>query len=81
LATAGIFSATTHLSQPIDRVYLGETIEITKNGKAVAQLSPLPAEDRAAKTKAAIEELRRIRAKVDLTGTSIRELIHEGHKY
>jgi len=81
MASVGIFEAKTHLSKLIERVELGETIEITKNGKAVAQLSPLPVEDRAARTKAAIEELRKFREGHSLDGLSIRELIHEGHKY
>ncbi|HMO04493.1 MAG TPA: type II toxin-antitoxin system prevent-host-death family antitoxin [Kiritimatiellia bacterium] len=39
--TVGAFDAKTHLSQLLDRVEQGETIEITRHGHPIAKLVPV----------------------------------------
>jgi prevent-host-death family protein len=48
-SSIGAFDAKTHLSQLLDRVAQGETIEITRRGQPVARLVPIrPAADHGA---------------------------------
>ncbi len=49
----GTFEAKTHLSALLDEVACGETIIITKRGRAVARLTPPEAPDRAVAIAAA----------------------------
>jgi prevent-host-death family protein len=75
----GAFEAKTHLSQLLDRVARGETIVITRHGKAVARLAPL-ARARPTNRRAAVEQLKALRRRYTLDGLSIRELIDEGRR-
>lgn len=69
------------LPQFLDDVERGETIVITRHGRAVAHLVPAPACDRERVRRA----LDRIAARRQLTGkVTVDELLawrHEGHKY
>jgi prevent-host-death family protein len=73
--------AKTHLPQLLDDVERGETLIITRHGRAIARLVP-EAERRQADIDAAIEG---IRARRSRTGRiALDELLsarHEGHKY
>ena len=76
----GAYAAKTHLSDLLDRVEKGERITITRHGKPVAQLVPLPgAPDRT--VDEAVEGLlafrREHRLGPDLT---VKDLIREGRK-
>ena len=73
----GAFAAKTHFSTLLERVAKGETIEITRRGKLVARLVPVPDIDRA-RAQAAVERLRELRKDVSLGGLSIKELKDEG---
>lgn len=75
--------AATHFEELLERVENGESIEITRDGQPVAQVSvapkPEPKRDPEAIRKA-IDEWERYRAEHNITlgGLSIRELIEEG---
>ena len=59
----GTFEAKTHLSALLDEVARGETILITKRGRAVARLTPPEAPDRGAAVTAA-QTLRHLRKRI-----------------
>ena len=63
----GAFEAKTHLSELLAVVEAGETVTITRRGKAVAQLVPMTgtASDRMAARLAAIKQLARLGASLD----------------
>lgn len=73
--------AKTHLPQLLDDVERGETIVITRHGRAIARLIP-EAERRQAEIDEAIRGIKEIQKR---TGKiTIQELLsarHEGHKY
>jgi len=75
----GSYEAKTHLSQLLEDVERGETIEITRHGSPVAILSPAASPDREARRRA-IEGLRAFRASHPLGDVTIRELIDEGRR-
>ena len=54
----GAYEAKTHLAQLLDRVEIGETITITRHGKAVARLVPAADETAKPDVKQAIEEMK-----------------------
>lgn len=85
MSTVGAFEAKTKLAELLDRVASGETITITRHGKAVAKLVPagVDAEERA-RRRALIEEIKRKRAGWDRgakPGSTIAELIKAGRRY
>ena len=55
--TVGAFEAKTHLSALLERVAKGESFTITKHGKPVAMLAPVPNADQARRQQA-IEALK-----------------------
>ena len=69
----GAFEAKTHLSELLAVVEAGETVTITRRGKAVAQLVPMTAgaPDRQAARMAAIQRLQRLGATLGLTTTEV----------
>ena len=73
--------AKTDLSRLLDKVERGETLVITRHGRAIAQIIP-EAQHRQAEIDDAIEDLKRLGKE---TGKiTIEELLsfrHEGHKY
>jgi prevent-host-death family protein len=84
VSTVGSFEAKTKFAELLDRVEAGETVTITRRGKAVAQLVPLRAVDEKARIRALIDEIKRKRAEWDrgaTPGTTIRELIKAGRRY
>lgn len=76
----GAYDAKTRLSELLDRVEHGERIVITRHGKPVAQLSPLPGQpDRTARE--AVDGLLAFRANHRLgPELSVSDLIREGRK-
>jgi prevent-host-death family protein len=73
----GTFEGKTHFSALVEAAEHGETIVITRKGKAVAQLGPLatrPGEN-------AREVFDRILARRIRLGVPIRELIEEGRRW
>jgi prevent-host-death family protein len=82
LAEVGSFEAKTHLSELLDRASRGESIVITKRGKAVAMLVPPPKEEKK-DLKKVIKEMLAYRDKhgpVLGPGLTIRDLIEEGRR-
>jgi prevent-host-death family protein len=73
--------AKTHLPQLLDEVERGETIIITRHGRAIARLVP-EAERRQAEIDAAVESIKALRKRRGRV--PLKELLtarHEGHKY
>ncbi|MCD6044124.1 MAG: Antitoxin VapB22 [Burkholderiales bacterium] len=87
MATVGSFEAKTKLAELLDKVEAGETVTITRHGKAVAKLVPVAAEiDEAerARRRALVEEIMRWRVGKDRgakPGSTIPELIKAGRRY
>lgn len=80
----GSFEAKTKLAELLDKVEAGETVTITRRGKAVADLVRPKSVDAQAERRALIEEIRRWRVGKDRgarPGSTIRELIRAGRKY
>ncbi len=77
----GVYEAKTHLPRLLERVAQGESITITKHGRAVAVLSPVPTEQKMS-VREAIEGLKalrnRIKARVSLK--EIQKMKAEGRR-
>lgn len=74
--TVGIYEAKNKLSQLLDRVEAGETISVTRHGKAVALLTPIAGQR--SSTRQAIARLRELRVGCRLNGLSVKRLRDEG---
>lgn len=73
--------AKTHLPQLLDAVERGETIVITRHGRAIARLVP-EVEGRAAEVRKAMDRIEAFRQIMPrLTVEDILSARHEGHKY
>ena len=73
--------AKTHLPQLLDAVERGETIVITRHGRAIARLIP-EVSQRQAEIKSAIENIKSLRQSMPkLSPSEIKSLIGEGRKY
>lgn len=73
--------AKTHLPQLLDEVERGETIVITRHGRAIARLVPDEERRRAAYEKA-VETMKEIRQRTGkVTLQEILDARHEGHQY
>jgi prevent-host-death family protein len=87
MTTVGSFEAKTKLAELLDKVEAGETVTITRHGKAVAKLVPVAAEiDEAERVRrrALVEEIMRWRVGKDRgakPGSTIPELIKAGRRY
>jgi prevent-host-death family protein len=79
-AEVGSFVAKTHLAQLLDRVERGETIVITRHGKAVAKLTPVEKDERRAKAEAAAQLILENAKGMSLGGLSWKELRDEGRR-
>lgn len=82
--TVGAFEAKTKLAELLDKVEAGDTVTITRRGKAVAQLVAVKPDDEQARMRALVEEIKRTRVGRDRgarPGTTIAELIKAGRKY
>jgi prevent-host-death family protein len=82
--TVGAFEAKTKLAELLDKVEAGESVTITRRGKAVAQLVAVRTDDEKARLRALVEEIKRTRVGRDRgakPGTTIPELIKAGRRY
>ena len=77
MATVGAYEAKTHLPALLARVERGETVTITRHGRAVARLVPVDVVYPAAE---GILEMRSLRHGVTTGGMSIRDMIDEGRR-
>lgn len=76
-----LFEAKNRLSELVDRVLAGETIEITRHGKVVARLAP--PEDAASRQRSAMDAIARLQAAsqgVSLGRLKSRDLIRDGRR-
>ena len=82
--TVGSFEAKTKLAELLDKVEAGETVIITRHGKAVAKLVAANQAGEQEKRRQAIEEILRWRVGKDRgakPGSTIPELIKAGRRY
>ena len=80
----GSFEAKTKLAELLDKVEAGESVTITRRGKAVARLVAIRTDEEQVRLKALIEEIKRTRVGRDRgarPGTTIAELIKAGRRY
>jgi prevent-host-death family protein len=78
MTTVGAYEAKTHLAQLLDRVEHGESITVTKHGRAVARLVPVdrPAGD----ADGVVAALRQARRGVRHGTGTVRDMIDEGRR-
>lgn len=83
MATVGAYEAKTHLSQLLERVGKGETITITKHGKAIAELRPVPEHSQAERVELAFARLRELRKGMppDPDGWSLKDYVNYGRRF
>jgi prevent-host-death family protein len=82
MQTIGAYQAKTNLPQLLERVARGETITITRRGKPIARLTPLPAEEKP-DVESAIARMRAFRDQEGPTlgpDLTIRDLVDEGRR-
>ena len=73
--------AKTHLPQLLDEVERGETLVITRHGRAIARIVP-EAQQRQEEIDQAIEAIKALRKRTGkVAPEEILEARHEGHKY
>ena len=80
----GAFEAKTKLAELLDKVEAGETVTITRRGKAVAELVRIRSAGEQERLQALIDEIRRTRVGKDRgarPGSTIPELIKAGRRY
>ena len=86
MKTVGMFDAKTRFSELVSDAVNGETTTITKNGKPVAEISPVRSDDRE-RVREVLERIRRhgeeIRARNGsaISADEIVRWINEGRKY
>lgn len=78
-STVGAFEAKNTFSELLEQVRRGAEITITKHDRPVARLVPARASGQKERTKATAE-LRSLRERYSLKGSSIRELIAAGRR-
>ena len=78
MKSVGLFEAKTKFSALIHSVSAGETILVTRNGKPVAELSPVHQEEDPGPEIA--QRIRALRKHMNLKGVDIRSLIYEDRK-
>lgn len=78
--TVGAHEAKVHFSEYLDRAAHGDTITITKHGRAVAALVPAQAPDqgREARMLALMARIQKQAQRQTLGGLKIKDLINEG---
>jgi prevent-host-death family protein len=80
----GVYDAKTHLTQLLDEVERGETIEITRHGHPVARVIPVHEEPERLSVAEAIEEMHRLREEIATSHPGVtydvKALINEGRR-
>jgi prevent-host-death family protein len=79
MKTVGAYEMKTHLSRLLEEVEKGERIVITRHGRPVAELVPLPSRN-TEKINKAIVDLKEFRKSHSLGGITVQELVREGRK-
>ena len=74
----GVYDAKTHLTRLLDEVERGETVEITRHGRPVARLVPVPSARRRSQLEV-IESIGEF-SRTHSLDFDPRELINEGRK-
>lgn len=74
MSTIGAYEAKTKFSELLERVEKGEQITITRHGKPVAILAPLSRPRDTGKARKAMEGLRQLARKVDLSDLTWEDL-------
>jgi prevent-host-death family protein len=77
-SSIGAYDAKTHLPRLLDQVERGDSVTITKHGRAVARL--VPVSSRSATPETVIAALRAARVGVRRGGDTVREMIEEGRR-
>jgi prevent-host-death family protein len=80
----GAFEAKTKLAELLDKVEAGESVTITRRGKAVARLVAIRSDDERSRLRVLVEEIKRSRVgrgKPAGPGTTIPELVKAGRRY
>ena len=77
-SSVGAYEAKTNLLRLLDQVQRGDTVTITKHGRAVARL--VPVSSRRSRPDVVIAALRTARIGVRLGGDSLREMVEEGRR-
>ena len=90
MAEIGAYDAKTHLPKLLERVEKGESFVITRHGRPVAALTPVPRRD-VDGIRAAIAKMHAIRKALQRRGvstkdvmqpaTSLRDLTHSRHRF
>lgn len=83
MRTAGIFEAKQNFSQLVDAVEAGEEVRITRHGREVARIVPVPKKPKPVSERRISRELRlmqELRSRVK-PGPGWKELRDEGRKY
>ena len=78
ISSIGAYDAKTHLPRLLDQVQRGDSVTITKHGRAVARL--VPVSSKSAKPETVIAALREARAGVWRGGDSVRDMVEEGRR-
>ena len=78
MSSIGAYEAKTHLPRLLDQVERGDTVTITKHGRAVARL--VPVSSRSSTPEAVIVALRTARVGVHRESESVREMVEEGRR-
>lgn len=78
--TIGAHEAKVHFSEYLDRVSHGDTITITKHGRAVATIAPVQPSDqgREARMLALLARIDKVAKGQTLGGLKIKDMINEG---
>jgi len=81
MSAFALFEAKNRLSELVDRVIAGETIEITRHGKVVARLAPPESdESRQRSAQDAVGRLQQASQGVSLGRLKSRDLVREGRR-
>jgi prevent-host-death family protein len=80
MKTVGAFEAKTHLAELLQEAAEGETILITRRGIPVAKLVTADHPEKH-DLQEVVRNLREIRKRARLKGTTLRKLIDEGRRY
>lgn len=81
MSTFALFEAKNRLSELVDRVLAGETVDITRHGKVVARLAP--PEDAATRERSALDAVARLQRTsrgVSLGRLNSRDLVRDGRR-
>lgn len=78
MSTVSAYEAKTHLSALLERAAAGEAITITKHGRPLARLVPVP---QRADLAVIAAEMRSLRDSIGAEPFDVRTLIEEGRRY